>query len=39
MAASQRWSDWAAGWFERKGKIFEIIATAEARLRSTAQKD
>jgi hypothetical protein len=28
MAVSQGWSGWDAGWFEEKGKILQIIATA-----------
>jgi hypothetical protein len=28
MAVSQGWSEWAAGWFDEKGKILQIIATA-----------
>jgi hypothetical protein len=29
MAVSQGWSGWAAGWFDGKGKILQIIATAQ----------
>jgi hypothetical protein len=28
MAVSQGWSGRAVGWFEEKGKILQIIATA-----------
>jgi hypothetical protein len=28
MAVSQGWSDWVGGWFDEKGKILQIIATA-----------
>jgi hypothetical protein len=28
MAVSQGWSDWVGGWFDGKGKILQIIATA-----------
>jgi len=28
MAVSQGWSDWVGGWFDGKGKILQIIASA-----------
>jgi hypothetical protein len=28
MAASQRWSHWVAGWFDRNTEIFQIAAMA-----------
>jgi hypothetical protein len=28
MAVSQGWSDWVGGWFDWKGKILQIIASA-----------
>jgi hypothetical protein len=38
MAVSQGWSGWAIGWFEGKGKILQIIATASLHVWGTAQK-
>jgi hypothetical protein len=32
MAVSQGWSDWGGGWFDPKGKIFQIIAIAGLEL-------
>jgi hypothetical protein len=32
MAVSQGWSDWAAGWFDGKGKILQNIAIAHLSL-------
>jgi hypothetical protein len=32
MAVSQGWSDWVGGWFDQKGKILEIIASARLDL-------
>jgi hypothetical protein len=32
MAVSQVWSDQAAGWFDEKGKILQIIATPRFHL-------
>jgi hypothetical protein len=32
MAVSQGWSDWVGGWFDGKGKILQIIATARPYL-------
>jgi hypothetical protein len=32
MAVSQGWSDWVGGWFDRKGKILQIIASEGRQL-------
>jgi hypothetical protein len=32
MAVSQGWSDWAAGWFDEKGNILQIIAISRLHL-------
>jgi hypothetical protein len=32
MAVSQGWSDWVARWFDGKGKILQIMASAPTYL-------